>query len=266
MGFLSQIEPLYTLPGFIVGVLIGLTGVGGGSLMTPILVLFFGIHPSAAVGTDLLFAAITKIAGTAIHGMNKTINWRIVFNLAAGSIPAAIITIWLLSGVERNSESVSTQLNAILGSVLTVTAVLLFMRPRLLAAAARYRGSHPELSLRTLAIMTFTLGAIIGALVSLTSVGAGAIGVTVLLLLYPQLMVRDMIGTDIVHAVPLTLIAGIGYWMIGETQMGMLGSLLVGSLPGVVLGSYLAPRIPERVIRPILATTLGAVGLKMLMS
>ncbi|MCO6186069.1 sulfite exporter TauE/SafE family protein [Rhizobium sp. L1K21] len=266
MGFLSQIEPLYTLAGAFVGILIGLTGVGGGSLMTPILVLLFGVHPAAAVGTDLLFAAVTKVAGTAIHGMNKTINWRIVANLAAGSIPAAALTIWILAGVDRRSATVSEQLNLILGGVLVLTASVLFLRTKLMQIAARYRGAHPELTPAKISIMTLVLGAVIGALVSLTSVGAGAIGVTVLLLLYPHLNVRDMVGTDIVHAVPLTLLAGFGYWMLGETQMGLLGSLLLGSLPGVVFGSYLAPRLPENVIRPMLATTLAAVGLKMLLS
>lgn len=264
MGFITGFDPLYAASGLFVGFLVGMTGVGGGSLMTPILVVFFGVHPVTAVGTDLLYAAITKSVGTAVHGINRTVNWRIVRNLATGSIPATLITLYSVAG--RAKTSGPSNLTYVIGAMLIVVAVLLIFRPYFLRVVARMQDRYGGLSERNRTYATVGLGVVLGTLVTLTSVGAGAMGVTVLLVLYPALKVTDVVGSDIVHAVPLTLIAGAGYWAFGGVDLPMLGSLLVGSIPGVIVGSLLAPRMPDAVLRPVLAATLTAVALKMLLS
>lgn len=261
LGPTDSFDLLYSLSGLIVGFLIGLTGVGGGSLMTPILVLIFGIHPAAAVGTDLLFAAATKTVGTVVHGWNRTINWKIVGALAAGSIPASLITLYLVSGVDHNAQSKS--LTAILGAILILVAVMLALRPLIVARLLRFQQNRPPVDERIRFAATVGLGLLLGALVTVSSVGAGAMGVTILLVLYPGLKMRDLVGSDIVHAVPLTLIAGAGYWILGDVRPLMLAALLLGSIPGVVAGSFLAPRMPDQALRPALAVILALAGLKM---
>jgi len=265
LGLLSSFEPLYSLSGLFVGMLVGVTGVGGGSLMTPLLVILFGVHPTTAVGTDLLYAAITKSAGTAVHGANKTINWAIVRLLAAGSVPAALITLVMLAGVDRKSMASVSLITYALGWMLFLTAFLLIFRNQIVARVISLRKDKPPVSQTTVRVLTVVLGVVLGTLVTLTSVGAGALGVTILLILYPRLQIRDIVGSDIVHAVPLTLVGGIGYWMIGEIDWSMLISLLVGSVPGIIIGSHFAPRMPDRVIRPILAVTLALVALKLVL-
>jgi uncharacterized membrane protein YfcA len=247
-----------------VGALVGITGVGGGSLMTPLLVLLFGVHPATAVGTDLLYAAITKTAGTAVHGMHGRVNWRIVGSLAAGSVPAALLMLWLMAGVDRKSIGVTSSITTALGWLLVMTAIMLVFRSQILAFARRAIGERMPPKPATIAFFTVVLGIVLGVLVTLTSVGAGAMGVTILLVLYPRLDVREIVGSDIVHAVPLTLVGGMGYWFIGEIDWAMLLALLVGSIPGIVLGSLLAPKLHERTIRIVLAVTLTIVAWKLL--
>ncbi len=256
------IEVFYALSGLCVGFIVGLTGVGGGSLMTPLLILLFGIHPATAVGTDLLYAATTKSVGTLVHGLNRTVEWRIVFRLALGSVPAATTTVWLLSGTGTQSSATAHLLALILGTVLVLTAISMVFR----SAIARFAGRHRELPPRPQAVLTVLTGAVLGILVSISSVGAGAIGVTVLLLLYPKLTVHRIIGSDIAHAVPLTLVAGLGHWAIGDVDWHMLLALLCGSVPGVLIASRLAPLINERVIRWLLAIILTIVGLRLVFS
>jgi uncharacterized membrane protein YfcA len=253
-----DINPLYSASGFFVGVLVGLTGVGGGALMTPLLVLLFGIHPTTAVGTDLLFASITKTGGTLVHGLSNTVDWKITRRLAFGSVPATALTLLLLAYFSHGTdEGASRVITTVLGFALILTAVALVFRKRILEFFAARVGELDEQRTRSL---TIVLGALLGILVSLSSVGAGAIGVTVLLILYPRLAVARIVGSDIAHAVPLTLIAGIGHWFLGSIDWSLLGSLLVGSLPGIAIGSYITARIPDRVLRPILASTLAVVG------
>jgi uncharacterized membrane protein YfcA len=261
---LSGFNPLYSLSGLLVGALVGITGVGGGSLMTPLLVLLFGIHPATAVGTDLLYAAVTKSAGTAVHGMHGRISWRIVGCLAAGSVPAALLMLWLMAGVDRKSVEVAHTITTALGWLLVMTAFMLVFRRQVLALVQRNMGNRRPMRPATIAILTTLLGLALGVLVTLTSVGAGALGVTVLLILYPRLDVREIVGSDIVHAVPLTLIGGMGYWMIGEIDWGILLALLAGSIPGIIAGSLLAPKLHERTIRLVLAATLAVVAWKLL--
>jgi uncharacterized membrane protein YfcA len=253
---------LYAVSGLFVGFVVGLTGVGGGSLMTPLLILLFGVHPVTAVGTDLLYASVTKSAGTLVHGFNKSVDWRIVGQLALGSVPAAAITLWLLSITGTEAAGTAHLFAAALGAMLLLTAVSLIFRNQI----ARFAGRHRELPPLPQEALTTVFGAAIGVLVSISSVGAGAIGVTVLMLLYPKLSVHRIVGSDIAHAVPLTLVAGAGHWMIGNVDWHMLVWLLAGSIPGILISSRLAPKINERVIRWALAAVLVVVGIKLVMS
>ena len=261
MHLLAQINPLYSLSGLVVGVLVGLTGVGGGSLMTPLLVLLFGIHPSTAVGTDLLYAAATKSVGTAVHGWKRTVQWSIVGRLAAGSVPTTVLTLWVLSQQGKQSAAVSGVITTALGWALIVTAVAILFRKAIVGyVQARTKDLEPGRA----TALTILLGATLGVLVALTSVGAGALGMTVLLILYPKMDVAKLVGSDIAHAVPLTLLAGLGHWMMGSVNWQLLVSLLIGSIPGIILGSLLASRTPDGVLRPVLAGTLALVGGKLL--
>ncbi len=260
MNFLHLINPMYSLSGLVVGALVGFTGVGGGSLMTPLLVLLFGIHPATAVGTDLLYAGLTKICGSAVHSHNKAIDWRVVRRLASGSVPAAALSLWALAHFGVDSKGTSAAITSTLGFALILTAVTLAFRRRLLKATAAFLDRRSD---KEIATLTVTLGAVLGALVSISSVGAGAIGVTVLLMLYPRMPTVRIVGTDIAHAVPLTLLAGAGHWLIGSIDWSLLVSLLVGSLPGIAIGSHFASRIPDTVLRPLMAGTLALVGGKL---
>jgi len=257
MMVFSVIKPLYVLSGFMVGMLVGQTGVGGGSLMTPLLVLLFGIHPATAVGTDLLYAAATKTAGTLIHGMHGTVDWRITGRLAAGSIPASLLTLATLALFNPQHRATAHFISEMLGAVLILTAIALLLRNWIFAAGMTRFSSLDE---RRRTRLTIALGAVLGVLVSITSVGAGAIGVVVLVMLYPRRRIATIVGSDIAHAVPLTLVGGIGYWIVGSVDWLLLISLLCGSIPGIAIGSTLSAHIPDAVLRPILAATLLVVG------
>ncbi|HET6608063.1 MAG TPA: sulfite exporter TauE/SafE family protein [Rhodopila sp.] len=251
------VDPLYVLSGFFVGLLVGQTGVGGGSLMTPILVLLFGVHPATAVGTDLLYAAATKSVGTVVHGMNHTVDWRITRRLATGSVPATLVTLTILAHVNMGGSVGAHVIAVILGIMLLLTALSLIFRQRFLEMM---RPLTEQITARRAAQLTVVTGAVLGLLVTISSVGAGALGVTALLLLYPRHKMAMIVGSDIAHAVPLTLVAGIGHWWAGTVNVPLLVSLLCGSIPGIVLGSYLSARLPEAVLRPVLATVLIVVG------
>jgi uncharacterized membrane protein YfcA len=254
-----MIDPLYALSGFTVGVLVGMTGVGGGSLMTPLLILLFGVHPATAVGTDLLYAAATKTVGSAVHGLAHSIEWRVVRRLAMGSLPATVITLVLLSFLNQN-EGARSLITIVLCIALLMTATALIFRSTIVDA---FRNRFPALSDRDSAVATVVVGAILGVLVSASSIGAGALGVVALIILYPQLPMARIVGSDIAHAVPLTLAAGAGHWIMGTVDWHIISSLLVGSLPGIVLGSYVAIRVPERALRIVLAATLIVVAGKL---
>ncbi len=257
MDILAAFHPLYTLTGFFVGLLVGQTGMGGGSLVTPILVLIFGVSPAAAVGTDLLYASITKAVGTVVHGANHTVQWPIVARLAAGSVPATGLTLLAISQLDLNSRAASSVITTVLGVMLLLTAAALVFRRRLLELGG---DRLADVSAQQTGLCTVAVGAALGVLVTISSVGAGAVGVTALLLLYPRLPMARIVGSDIAHAVPLTLVAGLGHWMLGSVNLPILGSLLLGSIPGIVLGSLFAVRVPDTVLRPVMAATLAVVG------
>ncbi len=252
--------------GFAVGALVGLTGVGGGSLMAPMLILVFGAAPNVAVGTDLWFACATKMVGTAIHGRRGTIDKQIVGRLLCGSLPAALLTlIWL--SVTRTGQSHDQLLFRTLGVTLIVTSIGAVFRRRVHAFGVRMRGSRPVEFKRAQPILTILAGAILGFLVTFTSVGAGALGAVMLLYLYPlRLNASTLVGTDIAHAIPLTAMAGIGHLILGNVNTTLLLALLIGSFPGIALGSMVSTRAPDRIIRAAISVMLAVVGLKMINS
>jgi uncharacterized membrane protein YfcA len=249
----------YIFSGFVVGLLVGLTGVGGGSLMTPMLVLLFHIKPAVAVGTDLLYASVTKTAGIFAHGKLGNIDWRIVKLLAVGSIPASILTTFYLKGLDIASDDAVATIKFWLGVALLLTSVSVLFRNHLI----QFSKTHGWIKDSWTAPLTIILGLVLGVLVTLTSVGAGALGVTALFIIYPRASINKIVGTDIAHAVPLTLAAGLGHASLGTVDYKLLGILLIGSIPGIWIGSHLSSKIAEHWVRYTLALILIFVGLKL---
>ncbi len=255
---------LYTLSGFAVGAIVGLTGVGGGSLMTPLLVIIFGVSPATAVGTDLLYAAMTKAGGTVAHGRKGHIEWGVTLRLAAGSIPAAAITIYVLSLLPKGSNVIGALISHGLGFALMLTAVAILFGRKL----RDYASKHEDSPLRQCCLgkIRVLVGVILGVLVTISSVGAGALGVAALFFLYPKLPTVKIVGSDVAHAVPLTLVAGLGHWLLGGVDWSLLGSLLLGSLPGIWLGTQVSAKVPEHILRRILASMLVLIGTKLVLA
>jgi|TARA_B110000259_G_scaffold129547_1_gene146234 uncharacterized membrane protein YfcA len=250
----------YILSGFFVGLLVGLTGVGGGSLMTPLLVLVFKFPTAIAIGTDLLYASITKSAGVISHSRLGNIEWRIVRNLMLGSIPASFLMTYYLKGIDLYAYENVKIINFSLGLALILTSIAVIFQPLI----SKKTGVQKTRALKNTTILTILLGLSLGVLVTLTSVGAGAMGVTALLLLYPKMSIKKIVGTDIAHAVPLTLFAGLGHWNLGTVNTYLLLSLLIGSIPGIWLGSNLSSKIDEKWLRYILAIVLLIVGIQLI--
>jgi hypothetical protein len=256
---LRTLDPLYVLSGVLVGGLVGFTGVGGGSLMTPLLILLFGIHPATAVGTDLIYAAVTKTGGSIVHGYNRTVDWRMVGRLAMGSIPATILTVAALYWLKIDSKTTSLLITRTLGIALLMTAVLLLFRKSIMRRYLSRVGELPHDKVQRLTTLT---GVVLGVLVTLSSVGAGAIGVTALVMLYPKMEPRKIVGSDIAHAVPLTLVAGLGHSILGTINTHILVSLLAGSIPAIVVMSLVAARASDTAVRVALAAVLIVVCLR----
>ena len=248
------------ISGFGVGAIVGMTGVGGGSLMTPLLLSVFKLNPAVAIGTDLWFAAVTKTAGSVSHHQAGHVHWRITALLLAGSLPASVATIALMltTGITKGWASTLT---FSLGIALLLTAVVVAFRQTWHAAGLRLERWLPESRKPAL---TLASGVLLGVLVSLSSIGAGAIGATLIMLIYPRLESHRVVGTDIAHAVPLTFVAGIGHATLGHVDWALLGALLIGSIPGIWLGSQLTRRMPERIVRGLLCAALVTAGLKVI--
>jgi uncharacterized protein len=270
IGLRSTVQPMHDLAfvfaGFLVGVIVGLTGVGGGSLMTPILIFFFGVKPYLAVGTDLLFAAFTKLGGTVKLARAKVIDWPVVLHLSVGSIPAALITLYILHQMGPASAEVQGFMTTTLGLALLLTAAAtLYKAVRGKAApVSLVTGTEAQATRAQHWSLPLLFGAMIGTLVTLTSVGAGAIGVTVLMILYPLLPLPRIVAADIAYAVPLTLVAGLGHASLGSVDWPLLVKLLVGSIPGIWVGSHLMFQTPERIIRTLLSILLAYAGVKLI--
>ena len=257
--FLQSLDPLYVLSGVLVGGLVGFTGVGGGSLMTPLLILLFHIHPATAVGTDLIYASITKTGGSIVHGYNRTVDWRLVGRLALGSLPATVLTIVALYWLKVDSNATKLLVTRTLGVAMLFTAAsLLFRKPLLRWYDAHIGEPDPQLVFR----LTVITGAVLGVLVTLSSVGAGAIGVVALVMLYPKMESRKIVGSDIAHAVPLTLVAGLGHSILGSIDGHILASLLAGSIPAIVVMSMVSARASDTAVRVALAVILVVVCIR----
>ena len=252
----------YILSGFAVGLLVGMTGVGGGSLMTPLLTLLFGVNPSVAVGTDLAFASITKSAGTITHRARGTVQWHIVRRLCIGALPAALAATLALQYFGPLGPAIGQLIRYSIAVSVLLTVVAILLRGKMLAWVNARPGR--QLHGRALAAATIAAGAVLGTLVTVSSIGAGAIGATLLVMLYPKLTPAEVAGTDIAYAVPLTAIAALGHWWLGSINWMLLLTLLVGSLPGITLGSWAARIVPERLLRGLLALTLATVAVKLL--
>ncbi|MCR4298933.1 MAG: sulfite exporter TauE/SafE family protein [Gallionella sp.] len=254
---------LYIFSGFVVGFVVGVTGVGGGSLMTPLLVLVFGVAPATAVGTDLLYASLTKTLGGWVHGRRGTVDWKVFGLLALGSLPATVATVALLKYLALDEKVLHSLVTSVLSVALLMTAAALLLKNWVKKLARRKDGTVYELHHRYLPAATIVTGAVVGALVTVSSVGAGVLGTVVLLFLYPRMPAVKVVGTDIVHAVPLTALAGMGHMALGTVDMVLLGGLLLGSLPGIYIGSHLSAKVPEKVLRPLLATMLLIIGARL---
>ena len=241
----------YSVAGFIVGSIVGMTGVGGGSLMTPILVLLFSVKPALAVGTDLLYASITKGGGIFVHQRNRTILWPVVGLLSIGSVPTSIATVFVLQRWTASGMNYDGVMTTTLGKDRLVR----------FAQKERFDGLR-ALHSRWQKPLTVMAGIVLGLLVTLSSVGAGAVGAVILFFLYPRAPSKQIVGTDLAHAVPLTAIAGLGHAHLGTVDYSMLGYLLLGSLPGIFMGSQLGIKLPDYVVRPALAGMLLMIGLR----
>lgn len=254
------------LSGLLVGTLVGMTGVGGGSLMAPIMILLLGVSPATAVGTDLWFAAITKMVGSAVHHSLGEPDWEVVKRLALGSIPASIVTSLLLAQIDTGQIKHGLIISS-LGVLLLATAIVTLSWSRVQGAVLRMEAPLADAYRKRQPALTVASGALLGVMVTLTSIGAGALGAVMLMALYPvRMTARRLVGTDIVHAVPLTIVAGTGHLIMGNVDFALLGSLLVGSVPGIIIGSLLATRLSAGILRPVLAVVLAATGVKMIFS
>jgi len=256
-------DSIYTLSGFLVGLIVGITGVGGGSLMTPLLVLVFGISPATAVGTDLLYASLTKTVGGWVHARRGTVDWKVVGLLGLGSLPASLLTVALLKYLALDEKTLRGLVTGVLSVALLLTAAALLLKNWIKKLARREDGTIYELHHRYLPAATIATGVVVGILVTISSIGAGVLGTVALLFLYPRMPAVKVVGTDIAHAVPLTALAGIGHMSLGTVDLVLLGSLLLGSLPGIYIGSHLSAKVPEQVLRPLLATILLIIGARM---
>ncbi len=257
---------LYTVSGLGVGLIVGVTGMGGGALMTPLLVLVFGVAPSIAVGTDLLYAAFTKLVGSVAHGRRGTVDWRIVRLLAMGSLPATILCMLALHRLALDEKHLNTLIADVMGVALLLTAVVLALKPYVMKITRHKDGTFYELPAQYLKVATIATGMVLGLLVTISSIGAGVLGMVVLWFLYPRIVPAKLVGTDIAHAVPLTLAAGLGHVALGTVNFALLGSLLLGSVPGIFLGSHLGAKISERVLRNMLAIMLLILGSRLMLS
>lgn len=256
----------FILAGMLVGFCVGITGVGGGSLMTPILIGLFRIEPHIAIGTDLLYAAISKFCGSMVHAKNLNIVWPIVLWLAVGSIPASFGTAWVLEHYLSQSTHYKAVLTMVLGFMLTLTGVSIIFRTRIEKFFNKFRNKentqteNEQLAVQNKRTYIVIMGIILGVFVTLSSVGAGAFGIMALVIMFPNLPMIRIIGSDVVHAVLLTLVAGLGHMSAGNVDFVLLMWLLVGSIPAIIIGTLISSRMPERLIRKILGITLFALG------
>ena len=259
-------ELAYSFAGLVVGFIVGLTGIGGGALMTPILIVGFGINPAVAVSTDLLYAAVTKMGGVWPYAKKKLVNWQVVIAMLIGSVPGALVTLWLLSGIEK-PETLEHLINLTLGVSLVLTSIAVFLRNRIRSFVIELDAPRLKAIGRSWRMpVTSLAGFVLGMLVTLSSVGAGALGTALLILLFPHMTMPMIVATDLVHAVVLTGVAGMGHWQLGNVDMTLLVYLLVGSLPGVYLGGHLGSRLSPKFMQPLMGSLLLVIGLRFVLA
>ena len=263
----------FILAGVVVGFCVGVTGVGGGSLMTPILIGLFKIEPHIAIGTDLLYASISKFCGSLVHAKKLNIIWPLVIFLSLGSIPASFATTWVLEHYLSQSTHYKMVLTMFLGFMLTITGISIIFRPQIERFFSKYRNPNPSETVidpnaitKNKHVYIIIMGAILGIFVTLSSVGAGAFGIMALIIMFPNMPMIRIIGSDVVHAVLLTLVAGLGHMNSGNVDFHLLMWLLVGSIPAIVVGTLLSSKMPERLIRRILGITLFALGVNFMVN
>lgn len=249
--------------GLLVGVLLGATGVGGGAVMTPILVLMFGVAPHTAVGTDLIFASLTKFVGVGVHGAQGRVDWQVMRRLSLGSLPAALLALFWMHRMAKSGVQ-DDRILLVLGTVLIVTSVAMVAKPMLYGIGKNLRIAEPEQFKRAQLPLTVLAGVALGFLVTMTSVGAGALGVVMLLALYPlRLTAVKLVATDLAHAIPLTLVGGLGHILMGNVDFKLLATLLIGSIPGVWFGAHYVGKLPDKLVRVCVAAVLALVGFKL---
>ena len=263
----------FILAGVVVGFCVGVTGVGGGSLMTPILIGLFKIEPHIAIGTDLLYASISKFCGSLVHAKKLNIIWPLVIFLSLGSIPASFATTWVLEHYLSQSTHYKMLLTMFLGFMLTITGISIIFRPQIERFFSKYRNPNPSETVidpnaitKNKRVYIIIMGVILGIFVTLSSVGAGAFGIMALIIMFPNMPMIRIIGSDVVHAVLLTLVAGLGHMNSGNVDFHLLMWLLVGSIPAIVVGTLLSSKMPERLIRRILGITLFALGVNFMVN
>jgi uncharacterized membrane protein YfcA len=255
-----HIDGLVALAGLLVGFVVGLTGMGGGALMTPILVLLFNVQPLAAVSSDLVAAVIMKPVGGLVHARRGTVDMRLVRLLCFGSVPSAFAGVLLLKSL-GSGDDLQDLVKKILGVALLVAASAIIAK----ATVQRGRRVHLDISeVEMKALPTIAIGVLGGFVVGMTSVGSGSLMIVLLLMLYPSLSAAQLVGTDLVQAVPLVMSAALGHILFGDFQLGLTASLLIGSIPGVYLGARVSANAPDGLIRPALVTVLVLSGLKLL--
>jgi hypothetical protein len=256
---MSLFDPHIALAGVVVGFMVGLTGMGGGALLTPILVLLFGIDPLAAVSSDLVAAVVMKPVGGAVHLRRGTVNMRLVRWLMLGSIPTAFLSVVILTQIS-GGEGVDETVRQLVGAALLLASLGLLLKGTF---SGRTAGADAQ-AIDVHRLWTLLIGVFGGAMVGLTSVGSGSLMLVLMLLVYPQLTSAQLVGTDLVQAVALVASAAVAHLLFGDVRLGITGSLLVGAIPAVWLGAHVSSRAPDRVIRPLLPVILVASGLKMM--
>ena len=255
---------MFSVAGLFVGAMVGATGVGGGAVMTPLLILLMGVAPHTAVGTDLIYASLTKMVGVGVHNSERRVDWQVVRRLSLGSLPAAIATLILLHWAESGGIHNGVIIFALV-VVLIITALTMVLKPILAKAGKYLRINDSTRFLKFQPALTVLAGAILGILVTLTSIGAGALGSVMLVFLYPlRLTPAKLVATDLTHAIPLALVAGVGHILMGNVNFVMLGWLLMGSVPGVMIGAHFGGKLPDKVLRVCIAVVLVSVGIKLL--
>lgn len=259
----------FILAGMLVGFCVGITGVGGGSLMTPMLISLFKIEPHIAIGTDLIYASISKLCGSAVHAKKLNVVWPIVLWLSIGSIPASFATHWVVEQYLSQSTQYKALLTIVLGFMLTLTGISIIFRSKIEKFFNRFRDQQLQSE-----ELTFTgkrrayiiiMGVVLGIFVTLSSVGAGAFGVMALILMFPNLPMIRIIGSDVAHAVLLTFVAGVAHMSSGNVDFHLLGWLLIGSIPAIMFGTLISSKLPEKIIRKILGITLFLLGMNFIL-